>query len=201
MLFVKKTQYTSDQIIRQALRQCVEKQYRDDKHPAKIIEEFFVCDGAARVDLAAVNGVMHGFEIKSDIDSLVRLPQQIQYYSEVFNKMTLVVGASHLYDAFHLIPDWWGVTVARVSEHGEVSFNEIRKAENNLQLRPHSVAGLLWKEEALGVLAEYGFSRGYKSKNRTQICEKLAAELDINTLSTKVREVIQFNRQGWRVGA
>jgi hypothetical protein len=199
MLFIDKTKYTSDQIIRQALIQCVEKQYKDDNHPAKIVEEFVICDGAARVDLAAVNGVMHGFEIKSDIDSLVRLPQQMQYYSEVFNKMTLVVGATHLYDAFHLIPDWWGVTVARVSEDGEVIFNEIRKSETNQHIRPHSVAGLLWKKEALVILEEYGFSRGYKSKNRTQICEKLVSELDIETLSSKVREVIQFNRQGWRV--
>lgn len=200
MFSLEKNQHTNDKVIRLALKQCVERQYSDEKHPAKIIEEFSVCDGAARIDLAAVNGVMHGFEIKSDIDSLVRLPQQTHYYSEVFNKMTLVVGASHLYDAFHIIPDWWGVTVARITEEGVVNFNEIRKPETNTCLQPNSIAGLLWKEEALGVLDEYGMSSGYRSKNRTQICKKLADELDIETLSTKVREIIQFNRQGWRVG-
>ena len=68
--------------------------------------------------MAAVNGVMHGFEIKSDIDSLARLPHQTELYSSVFDKITLVVGATHLYHAFNIIPDWWGVLVARIDKTG-----------------------------------------------------------------------------------
>lgn len=201
MFSIEKTQYTSDLIIRKALIKCVEKQYNSVKHPGKIIEEFSVCDGAARVDLAAVNGVMHGFEIKSDIDSLERLPHQMELYSSVFDKVTLVVGAKHLYHAFNIIPDWWGVTIARVSEEGVVSFNEIREPELNRNVRVQAVAKLLWKNEALGILNDLGFSRGYKSKNRDQICSKLVEVLDVETLTSKVRDSIQFNREGWKVGA
>lgn len=201
MFSIEKTQYTSDLMIRKALIKCVEKQYNSINHPGKIIEEFSVCDGAARVDLAAVNGVMHGFEIKSDIDSLERLPHQMELYSSVFDKVTLVVGATHLYHAFNLVPDWWGVTVARVNEEGLVSFNEIREPELNRHIRVQAIVKLLWKDEALGILNELGFSKGYKSKNRDQICNRLVEVLDAETLTSKVRNLIQFNREGWRVGA
>lgn len=200
MLSINKKLHTSDLKIRKTLIQYVGQQYND--HPgAKIIEEFSVCDGAARVDLAAVNGVMHGFEIKSDLDSLARLPHQMELYGSVFDKITLVVGATHLYDAFNIIPDWWGVLVARVNKNGTVTFNEIRKPEKNTNIKVNSVVKLLWKEEAIGVLEGIGFARGYKSKNRDQICQKITEELDLETVALKVRESILFNREGWKVGA
>lgn len=198
ILSINKKQQTNDLIIRQTLIKYVGKQYKN--HPAKIIEEFSVCDGAARVDLAAVNGIMHGFEIKSDIDSLKRLPHQIEFYGSVFNQMTLVVGATHLYHAFHIIPEWWGVLVARIDKSGKVSFNEIRRPQTNKFIQANSVVKLLWKEEAIGVLEGMGFTRGYKSKNREQICKKITEELDLDSILMKVRETILFNRDGWKVG-
>ncbi|MES2314949.1 MAG: sce7726 family protein [Patescibacteria group bacterium] len=198
MLSINKNQHTSDLKIRHNLIKYIGKQYNN--HPAKIIEEFSVCDGAARVDLAAVNGIMHGFEIKSDIDSLNRLPHQIELYGSVFDRVTLVVGATHLYEAFNMIPEWWGVLVARINKNGTVSFNEIRSPKKNRNVKIHSVVKLLWKEEAISVLEGIGFARGYKSKNREQICRKITEELDLKTISTKVRESILFNRQGWKVG-
>lgn len=178
----------------------VARQYNDHSD-AKIIEEFSVCDGAARVDLAAINGLMHGFEIKSDIDSLARLPHQIEIYSSVFDKITLVVGATHLYDAFHIIPDWWGVLVARTNKDGVISFNEIRKPQINKNIQINSIVRLLWKEEAIDILEEIGFTHGYRSKNREQICKKITEELDLESISSKVRESILFHREGWKVGA
>lgn len=199
MLSINKKLHTSDLKIRKTLIQYVGQQYND--HPAKIIEEFSICDGAARVDLAAVNGVMHGFEIKSDLDSLNRLPHQMELYGSVFDKVTLVVGVTHLYHAFNIIPDWWGVIVARESEDGTISLNEIRKPEKNNNVKVHSVVRLLWKEEAVGVLNNIGITHGYKSKSREQICRKIIEELDLETVSLKVRESILFNRDGWKVGA
>lgn len=199
MLSIHKKQRTTDFKIRQTLIQYVGQQYNN--HPAKIIEEFSICDGAARVDLAAVNGVMHGFEIKSDLDSLNRLPHQIEQYNSVFDKVTLVVGATHLYHSFNIIPDWWGVIVAREDEDGVISLNEIRGPEKNGNININSVVKLLWRKEAVGVLSEIGFARGYKSKNREQICKKITDELDLETVSLKVRESILFNREGWKVGA
>lgn len=201
MFSIEKKHYTNDAVIRRALIEHVDNQYNTAKHPGKVIEEFSVCDGAARIDLAAVNGVMHGFEIKSDIDSLERLPHQMGLYGSIFDKVTLVVGVTHLYHAFNIIPDWWGVTVARVNDDGAVYFNEIREPETNHCTEVTSVVKLLWKDEALNILEDLNLSRGYKSKNREQICNKLIDTLDAVTLTSKVRHLIQFNRQGWKVGA
>jgi hypothetical protein len=178
----------------------VAQQYSD--HPAKIVQEFSVCNGTARVDLAAVNGVLHGFEIKSDLDSLARLPHQMEQYGAVFDKITLVVGATHLYHAFNIIPDWWGVLVAREDANGSVSLNEIRRAEKNENRNIHSVAQLLWREEAInGLKTEAGIVKGYRSKNREEIYRRIVQELDLETISKMVRNSILFSREGWKVGA
>lgn len=38
-----------------------------------VIEELGLCRGQVRVDVSVVNGLLHGYEIKSDRDSLRRL--------------------------------------------------------------------------------------------------------------------------------
>ena len=69
---------TNDRIIRDALRIDLEKKLEEynleNKHSSKIFEEFRVQHGMARIDFAVINSIMHGFEIKSDLDTLERLP-------------------------------------------------------------------------------------------------------------------------------
>src|SRR5689334_921725 len=103
---------TNDFLIRSVLRGILEKkreQYRGQGHRAEIFDELGVQHGANRVDYAIVNGIMCGYEIKSDRDTLDRLPEQVKEFSEVFDELTLVVGKRHLYKAIHHIPEWWGV--------------------------------------------------------------------------------------------
>jgi len=53
--------------IRRALLADVRQRHRDE--PDTLIrEELGVCQGIARVDLAVVNGSVHGYEIKSEQD-------------------------------------------------------------------------------------------------------------------------------------
>ena len=199
MFSVNKEKYTNDKIIRKTLIKLIENQYNGYADEKIIVEEFPVCNGAAIIDVAAINGVMHGFEIKSDVDSLERLPRQIEFYNSVFDEVTLIVGATHLYHAFYMIPDWWGITMAKMDDGGEVTFDKIRESEQNTKLEAESVASLLWKDEALSILDDIGISYGYKSKNKKQIYERLIDELDIQVLSEKVRSSL-FNRQGFPVG-
>ena len=63
------------------------------------IEELGLCRGQVRVDLSVVNGLLHGYEIKSDRDSLRRLSGQVELYGKVFDRATLVVGERHLAEA------------------------------------------------------------------------------------------------------
>lgn len=64
--------------------------------------------GACRVDVCVINGHLHGYEIKSDVDTLRRLPLQQQFYSDVLDKATIVVGQRHLDHALETLPAWWG---------------------------------------------------------------------------------------------
>ena len=61
-----------------------------------IVEELGIRQGAARVDVAVVNGSLHGYEIKSARDTLERLPKQSELYSSVFDTITLVTAENHL---------------------------------------------------------------------------------------------------------
>jgi hypothetical protein len=190
---------TNDKIIRIALKKHLEELHARDRK-LRVVEEFGVEHGAARVDVAVVNGMLHGYEIKSDRDTLSRLPEQIEAYNSVFDRVTLVVGKQHLYEAINLVPDWWGISVARVDSNSSVMFNHIREARENFGQRNISIARLLWRVEALQILEEAGEANGLRSKPREAIYEKLAAIFGQQVLEEKVREVLFF-REDWRSDA
>lgn len=187
---------TNDKVIRTALKKNLEDTYRKDPH-AKIIEELGITHGAARVDIAVVNGVLHGYELKSDLDTLNRLPEQMRIYNSVLDQVTLVVGKSHLYDAIKLVPEWWGIVIAKIDTEGVVAFCNIREADENPFRDSVSIARLLWRDEALNILEEMGESKGLHSKPRKIIYEQLARVVDQITLRKKVRERL-FLRTNWR---
>ena len=193
----KNFQFTNDKLIRTALKGKLETEHKNDSR-LKIIEELGVSHGIARVDIAVVNGMIHGYEIKSDLDTLQRLPEQMNVYNSVFTRMTLIVGKSHLYEATNIVPDWWGITVAKIDSSNSVIFNPIRKAGKNLHQDSVSMARLLWKDEALKLLEKEGEAVGLRSKPRCDIYEKLAVIFDKTALENKVREAI-FSREDWRL--
>lgn len=187
---------TNDLIIRSALKKKLENRHARDRK-VRIIEELGVQHGVARIDIAVVNGIMHGYEIKSDQDTLQRLPEQMSVFSSVFDRVTLVVGKSHLYDSINIIPDWWGIVVAKVNSDNVVTFNTIRTGENNEGQDRISVARLLWRDEALKILEAAGKASGVYSKPRNNIYERMSSVFDQKTLGKKVRETI-FLRSDWR---
>ena len=56
---------TNDKTIRGALKDKIRKELSSDPY-YRIIEELGIFQGQARIDLAVVNGSIHGFELKSD---------------------------------------------------------------------------------------------------------------------------------------
>lgn len=188
---------TNDKIIRDALNIFLTKRHANDSR-LKIIPELGVKHGSARIDIAVVNGVLHGYEIKSDRDTLTRLPEQMKEYNAVFDKVTLVVGKSHLFEAINMIPEWWGVMIPKVDRNNKIIFYTIREPKNNEAQLNVSIARLLWREEALKILEERNEAKGFKSKPRGIIYEKLVEILDSNTLKKKVRNTLLVSREGWR---
>ncbi len=199
MTLMMQSQYipTNDKLIRTALKHNLEIKHKGESH-TKIVEELGLRHGAARVDIAVVNGSLHGYELKSDLDTLNRLPEQMKIYNSVLDKITLVVGKLHLHSAMKVIPDWWGVSIAKIlKSNGKIVFCKIRKSEENPLKDSVAIAKLLWREEALDILEQLNHADGVRSKRRQIIYERLAEVLDQKTLRKKVRDCLFF-RTNWR---
>jgi hypothetical protein len=84
-----------DQDVRRSLRAEMNLRHASDPDTL-VLEEFGLCQGSARIDVAVVNGSIHGYEIKSERDTLARLPSQRAVYSRALDYVTVVVADSHL---------------------------------------------------------------------------------------------------------
>ena len=188
---------TNDLIIRDALRKVLEKKHAKDKK-LRIIDELGVHHGSVRIDIAVINGIMHGYEIKSDCDTLMRLPQQMEAYCAIFDQVTIVVGTKHFINVFRMIPDWWGIETAHVNEDGSIFFNQIRKPTDNPGQDNMAIARLLWRQEALDKLEALGMAKGIRSKPRELVYERLAKSIHLKPLKRYVRSVLHSSRQNWR---
>jgi hypothetical protein len=187
-----------DPEIREALHRKV--LARHHKNPnTLVIDELGLWHGTARVDVAVLNGTVHGFEIKSERDNLSRLPNQVEVYSEILDKVTVVSDVKHMLKIFKIVPIWWGLIVVSRGPKGGMCFSTLRPSARNPGVNPHSLATLLWREEALNILAELQAAQGLLSKPRHDIYTKLATLLTLNQLRLKVLDAIK-NRQNWRVG-
>lgn len=85
------------------------------------LSEFGVEGGSARIDVAVVNCIIHGYELKSDCDTLLRLSHQSDSFGRVCDCLTLVVGEKYVRRAADMLPDWWGISVARQERDGVIS--------------------------------------------------------------------------------
>lgn len=189
---------TNDSVIRKALKKKLLLEEHRNEPETIIVDELGLKHGTARVDLAVVNGILHGFELKSDLDNLLRLPKQMQIYNLVLDKVTLVVGKEHLHEAINIIPTWWGILIAKSTNSlGGIKFYDIRAAENNPSPDCLSIARLLWRNEALSILEKLGESSGVRSKPRKIIYERLIAVLPLKDLRTQVRKCLS-TRVNWR---
>ena len=183
--------------IRKTLKKILFKKYSKSTDTV-IIEELGLGHGTTRIDLAVVNGFLHGFEFKSDKDNLERLPHQAAMYNKVFDKITLIVGYRHAFEAIKIIPDWWGIKIAEKNTNDEVKFITVRREKKNSSLDKLFLAKLLWKEEAINLLKEFGLINGLRSKTRKSIYNTLIDVADIEAIQNRVRERL-INRTGWRV--
>jgi hypothetical protein len=182
--------------VRTALRRKVFARYAGDPG-TRIIHELGLACGAARADIAVVNGRLHGYEIKSDSDTLERLPSQITVYGAVFDRVTLVVGERHLAKSLATIPDWWGVKVAVAGPRCAVHFREERLPLNNDGVVAIAVAQLLWRGEVLSLLEASGSAAGVRGKSRMVVWQRLVESMSLDNLRREVRAQLKA-REGWR---
>jgi len=190
----------NDREIRTVLKEELMRKYAGD-NDTLVIDELGIRHGAARIDLVVVNHQLHGYEIKSDVDNLRRLPDQIRTYGRVMDRVTLVVGYKHAYDAMQIVPEWWGVRLAeKLKKSDTVVLSDARSSRNNPNVDLYAVAALLWRSEALSILEEMGSASGVRSKRRSEIYGRLVDLSDPDFLRFKIRQQLK-SRRGWRVVA
>jgi hypothetical protein len=164
-----------------------------------IVDELPICWGDARIDIAVVNSSFHGFEIKSDKDTLERLPRQVELYNKIFDMLTLVCSSRLLTKAKDKIPEWWGIQIPVVDDTitAGVRFETERDPQKNWDVDLRSLVELTWKEEAISILNDRGLARGYRGRPRWDVWDRMIEKIDPDELKTAVRECIK-ERQGWR---
>jgi hypothetical protein len=165
---------------------------RDLKGQAMILEELGLCQGGVRVDVAVVGELLDGYEIKSERDSLDRLEAQARTYNRVMDRVTLVTCARHLAQAEDRIPKWWGLCLASRVPSG-ILLQMIRSADQNPHLDPAAFVQLLWRADALRILAMHGGDRGFRSSPRTTIWDELVRRLAPSVLRKIVLDFL-FSR-------
>jgi len=160
-----------------------------------IVEELDLCSGLSRIDIAVINGVIHGYEIKSEQDTLNRLPNQINYFNKSLEKISVVTNNSHLKQIRKQIPQWWGLLVIK-NDGKNNTVTELRKAKNNPLLDSLSLLQVLWKEELIALIDKYRVKVSRHS-NKKKLRESIADSLGNSILSQEVRLALK-SRQNWR---
>ncbi len=191
--------YLRDQNFRSTLKAHLSKQEFVLNDPqCLVIDELGLCQGNARIDVAVLNGKVHGYEIKSDMDTLERVESQLSVYTKIFDYLTFVVGEKHIVNIEEKIPDWCGISMVFKNGKDEIKLRQIRRAKRNKNVDPYSLVQLLWKNEAIALLRKFGNLRGIQSKPRKVLWERLATDVSAKQLSSYVRETLK-SRKGWRV--
>ena len=174
-----------DAEIRESLLSNLRQRHEGEADVA-FMEELGLCRGEVRVDVAVVNGTLHGYEIKSDRDSLRRLSNQVLLYGRVLDRATLVVGERHASEAMQAVPAWWEVQLVRVSAAG-IRLKRLRRGSKNPDRDPRALVELLWLEEALSLLAARDSRRGYSRKPRVAVWDRICELFNVDEIASEVR--------------
>ncbi|WP_048893967.1 sce7726 family protein [Dehalococcoides mccartyi] len=186
-----------DKDIRSALTDNLLSSYKHDNNTL-ILQEFGLCEHLVRVDMAVVNGIMMGFEIKSDADTLERLPVQSEIYSKIFDKVIIVIGEIHITKISDKIPQWWGIWVAHKTS-GNVELSVYREPQKNCHIDINYLVKCLWKQEALDIIKEKGFyKKSLEKYKRADLWNLLSESLNIQELQYLIRKQLK-QRRDWRI--
>jgi hypothetical protein len=186
----------NDGLIRESFHRQMLQRYHDAADTL-VLNELGLRHGKCRADIAIVNGRLIGYEIKSDEDSLKRLDEQVQIYSAVFDRASVITGTKHLDAVLSRLPKWWGIVLCKLRRDGGVRFEILRRGEWNVRIDPIAIAQLLWKAEAGEILESLGEPPNLLRECRSVLYERLAAAIDLAQLQRRVRECLR-QRRDWR---
>lgn len=172
-----------------AVRRCL----RDEvlasvEQPSEAVYEFWVPRSNERADVAVIGALMSGYEIKTERDTLKRLPRQAAAYARLFDLCTVVLAERHIAAAMEMLPGWWGV-IAISENRRPPSFVSIRTATPNECVDPETLVRLLWRDEVRAILTALGDEPDPRA-SRSSMWRQLLRLVDINRLKALVRTAL-----------
>jgi hypothetical protein len=162
-----------------------------------VIDELGLAHAKARIDVAVINGSVHGFEIKSAADTLTRLPQQLELYEQCLEKLTIVCAEKHIPGVRNLTPRWCGITRVTKGPRGGIVFITVREPKRNPNIQPYRLAHLLWRSEAVAILTQANASPTMLRAPRKTLYKSLAAKFSVAEITAFIRQSMA-SRQDWR---
>lgn len=187
---------TRDEDIRQALHQKRLAHLRH--HPNTIVvDELGLAHAKSRIDVAVINGCIHGYEIKSGLDTLDRFEGQFEIYRQTLQKLTFVLSPRHVENVQQKAPEWCGLIEASLGSRKSVHFRVLRRPSKNPDVDPVMMAHLLWRPEAVRLLLELGHVEKELRGPRIELYRMISAKLKAADIIVKIREAM-IKRQVWR---
>lgn len=186
----------NDLEIRNNLKTGPLKKYFDDSNSV-VLDEFNISLGLVRVDIAIVNGVLHGIEIKSERDTLKRLDNQLKEYNKFFEYITIVTCEKFQEIILENTPNNHGVIIAKRSKD-KIVFKNIRKAKKNYNVDKLCLVQALWKNELIEIIESINYKKGFKSKSKPFLYEIICDNFTTTQLLAIVKQKIK-SRINWRV--
>jgi len=140
---------------------------------SKIISEFRI--GKSVADLAMFNGHSKIFEIKTEFDSDIRLPVQLENYKKVFNQIFIIIPECKIsiYEKYDN-----AVGLITFNSKKDNSFNLHRQASINLEIDPMALMSILHTNEYKSIVRNhFGYLPVLTSFNQYKICSEMINEI------------------------
>jgi hypothetical protein len=153
--------------------------------PSEAIYEFWVPRSNERADVVVIGTHMSAFEIKTERDTLKRLPRQATAYARLFDRCTVVTAERHVAATMEMLPEWWGV-IAIVTDDQPPSFRSLRCATANDCVDPETLVRLLWREEVREILSSLG-NEPDPQASRSSMWHHVLSLVDLVRLKKAVR--------------
>jgi len=142
------------------------------------------------IDIAVIDKkYFYGYEIKSDIDTLRRLPMQMQIYGYVLDKITIVVGVSKFIKINAIVPNFWGIIVAH-NVNGKIVLQRIRSPKLNKHINKNWLSKKLWKSDIVAILRIKNLYKGRSKYCKDELLGVFMENISLDELRYYIRNVL-----------
>ncbi len=187
---------TNDGMIREAVRARLAVAHAGED--AVIVDELKVARGSSRMDVAVINGRIEGYEIKSDKDTLDRLPRQAGMFGLVADRMTLVVGEKHILKASAMIPHWWAIITPEAAVDGGIRLRQVRRGRLNMARDNAAMVQSLERDEIVALLSVNGIDKGMRTAGYNALVQHAVASLTRDQIADHLKRMLKVRA---RLGA